>query len=139
LGVRIPLGAFDLPPHHERTTIVRSTAKPKAGVRMFIYILAACFFVGFLYYRRKYKLLLCRHRDSAVRWRELVMTNINGHLENYFKDSEVTNHIIRINDEQNMEISIGNDEVQVPVDMAVAQNELGTAFDDAYTKFLGQI
>ena len=67
------------------------------------------------------------------------MTNINGHLENYFKDSEVTNHIIRINDEQNMEISIGNDEVQVPVDMAIAQNELGTAFDDAYTKFLGQI
>ncbi len=101
----------------------------------FLFILAAR---AANYYRNKYFKLLLHHRSVAVMWQQSMLDVINTQVETYFKNSLATNHIVRVNSKSCIEISIGNDDFQVPVDAVLVKTDSTKAFENAYNHFLEQ-
>lgn len=89
---------------------------------------------GIVYYRWKFRQAVLQHREACVVHQRMLLCIMSGQVESYFRDSMVTNHVVRLN-KGKIEILIGNNDHLIPVDMGQI-NDPSVAFDNAYNKFM---
>jgi len=94
----------------------------------------ACF-VGLLYYRSKYREAVIHHRAAAKLWQKMMMNIMSEQIGRYFRDTCITNHVVRYRNDK-IEISVGNEDVLVAVDMELFKIDIDKAFEDAYNRFV---
>lgn len=95
-------------------------------------------FGGLLYYRRKYRKSVIHHHDAAIMWQRMMMNIMSEQIGRYFKETHVNNYIVCLRGSK-IDISIGDEETMVPVDMDLFKEDVDKAFEDAYNRFLTNV
>lgn len=88
-----------------------------------------------LYYRCKYHIAVTHHQEAACVWQRMMMNIMSEQIAHHFKGSMVSNHIIRYRNNK-IEISIGNENILIPVDMQLFKNDVAEALDKAYSELV---
>ena len=71
---------------------------------------------GCFYYRGKYRAAVVHHRDAAVLWQRMMLNIMGEQIAAHFRNSMVNNYVVRLNKSE-IEISIGDEDLMIPVDM----------------------
>ncbi len=103
---------------------------------MVAYIVAAISFAGLLHYRSKYRKSVIHHRDAALLWQKMMMNVMSEQVKGYFKDTPITNHVVRLNKNKKIEILIGDEDFLVNVNMDMFNHDVEDAFKQAYNEFV---
>lgn len=90
---------------------------------------------GLVYYRSKYRKAVVHHHDSAILWQRMMMNIMSEQVGRYFKNTNISNHIICLRGNK-IDISIGDEDVLIPVDMDLFKEDVDKAFEDAYSRFV---
>jgi hypothetical protein len=91
-----------------------------------------------LYYRNKYRASVIHHRDAAMMWRKMMLSVMGEIIGAHFRGSMVNNYIVRLKEEE-IEISIGDDDSLIPVDMPAFKLDPNAALDEAYNRFVTNV
>ena len=107
--------------------------------RFFIELaVGAALIYSILYYRRKYRASVIHHYEAAMLWRKMMLGVISEQIGAHFKGSMINNYIIRLNNEE-IEISVGDDDSLIPVDMQAFKLDPASALDEAYNRFVTNV
>jgi hypothetical protein len=90
---------------------------------------------GILYCRQQYLEAVIHHHDAAILWQRMMMNIMSEQVGRYFKNTHVNNHIVYLRGAK-IDISIGDEDVLIPVDMDLFKEDIDKAFEDAYNRFV---
>lgn len=101
-------------------------------------IVGAALIYGIFYFRSKYRKAIIHHHDAAMLWQKMMMNIMSEQVGRYFKNTQVNNHVVCLRGAK-IDISIGDEEVMVPVDMELFKEDVDRAFEEAYNKFVTHV
>lgn len=90
---------------------------------------------GVLYFKQKYCEAVVHHHNAAILWQRMMMGIMSEQVGRYFKNTNISNHIICLRGSK-IDISIGDEDVLIPVDMDLFKEDVDKAFEDAYSRFV---